>query len=229
VNAPAIRRARLRVGALAVVLSFVGLALVGLLALNAGSVADTFDDLGAAGAPALAAAGAILIVAMVPAGLVCGAAGFVAGAVGGTVVGLVATGLGAMGAAAIGRSAGTADARHVLGPRVERAIAWFEARPVRGTLTARLVPGTPFNVTSYVLGLTRVRLDTIGWASAVGFAPRCFAYAALGGSLNNLDQPEARAAIVASLALLVLVAVVPRVVLGGRSTPQLIPRGDIDG
>jgi uncharacterized membrane protein YdjX (TVP38/TMEM64 family) len=228
VNVGGVRRARMRVVVLAVFLSILGLVLVGLLALNARSLGDRFHELGAAGPVALAAAGAILIVAMVPAGLVAGAAGFVAGTAGGTVVAIIAAGVGALGAAALGRVAGTPDARHVLGSRVARWVTWFEARPVRGTILARLVPGTPFNVTSYVLGFTRVRLSTIALGSAAGFAPRCFAYAALGGSLSDLHRPEARLAIGASAALAILVTLVPRMLLR-RTPPKLARVEKLDG
>jgi len=44
---------------------------------------------------------------------------------------------------------------------------------------------------NYVAGLTRVRLAAFAGATAIGMAPRSFAYAALGGSLDDLDSPVA--------------------------------------
>ena len=213
----AVRRARVRLVGLAVALTLAGVVLVGVIALNARDLADWFDRLGAAAVPAMALCGAVLVVLMVPGGLVAGAAGFVSGTPVGTLVAVIATSAGAGAAAAIGRWLATPSARYAFGGRVERAVAWFEGRPARSVITARLVPGAPFNVTSYVLGLTRIPLHTIVAGTAVGFAPRCFAYAALGGSLRDLGRPEATAAIIASAALLVAVLLAPRLALGNAA------------
>jgi uncharacterized membrane protein YdjX (TVP38/TMEM64 family) len=213
-HARAVRRARWRLVALAVVLTIVGVGLLGLLALRADDLSQEFDGLGSATIPALAAVGALLVVLMVPASLVAGAAGFAVGTIAGTTVAIVATTAGAAIAAALGRWTATPSARYALGARAERVVTWFDARPVRSVMTARLVPGAPFNATSYVLGFTRIPLRTIALGSAIGFAPRCFAYAALGGSLRDLGSPEATAAIIASVLLAIAVVVAPRLALG---------------
>jgi uncharacterized membrane protein YdjX (TVP38/TMEM64 family) len=210
----AIRRARLRLAVLTVVLTAVGVAAVGLLALRAQALSDGFDGLGVAEIPALATAGAALVVLMVPASLVAGAAGFSGGTVVGTVVAILATTAGAVVAAALGRWSATPSGRHAFGARVERGVTWFDARPVRSVMTARLVPGTPFNVTSYVLGFTRIPLRQIALGTAIGYAPRCFAYAAVGGSLREIGSPQATAAIIASVLLAIAVVVGPRLALG---------------
>lgn len=217
-DAAHLRRARVRVGLLAFVASAVGLLLLGLLALDARQLSEDVVGLGAAKGPALAGLGAILVVLMFPASLVAGAAGYACGVVGGTFVGLVACAAGAGGAAALGRVVGTPVAREAFGARILRFVTWAEARPARSVMLARLLPGAPFNALSYALGLTRIRLVTIVAGSAVGYAPRCFAYAALGGSLSDLDDPNARWAIAASVALTVAVVVVPRLAFGRLAT-----------
>ena len=61
-------------------------------------------------------------------------------------------------------------------------------------LYARILPAMPYNVVNYAAGLTAVPLLTFAAATAIGCAPRAFAYTALGGSLSNLDSPAAIAA-----------------------------------
>lgn len=213
-----ITRARTRLLALTVLLSFAGLGLVVWLALDAESLADDVEALGAAAGPALVLLGALLIAAMVPAGLLAGAAGFALGTAYGTPVALLATTAGAVLCALIGRFVGTPAARHAFGGRVERLATWFEARPLRSVVVFRLVPGLPFNASSYVLGFTTIALGNIAVGTLLGFAPRCFAYVALGGSLRDLGSPEAKVALVLSAVLAVLVTVVPRLVLGAPVT-----------
>jgi uncharacterized membrane protein YdjX (TVP38/TMEM64 family) len=62
-------------------------------------------------------------------------------------------------------------------------------------LYARIAPGLPYMVVNYVAGLSRIRLATFAAATAIGTAPRAFAYTALGGHLGNLRSPEALVAI----------------------------------
>lgn len=204
---------RARVVGLVVGLSLIGAALVLAGALKAASLADAVDGLGALQGPVLAIGGALLVVLMVPAGLVAGAAGYAVGTVAGTAVAVVATTAGAVLCAALSRAVGTPAAREAFGPRVERTVAWLEARPGRTVVLARVVPGMPFNTTSVVLGFTRIPLLTICLGTAVGFLPRSFAYAALGGSLHDLGSPEARAALVASGVIAVVAIVAPRLLL----------------
>lgn len=205
-----VARARWRLIGLVAALSFSGMGLLVALALNAEELGDRLDGLGALAVPALAILGTLLIAAMVPAGLIAGAAGYALGTAGGTAVALVAATLGAVVCAVLGRFVGTPAARYAFGDRVARTAAWLEARPIRSVMASRLVPGLPFNATSYVLGFTRISVRDIAVGTAVGFSPRCFAYVALGGSLRDLSSPEARVALGASVLLVVLVTVVPR-------------------
>lgn len=216
----AISRARLRLVGLLCALSAVGVVLLAVVAFKAHEVGDNLDQLGAGTGPALVFVGAALIVAMVPASLVAGAAGYAIGTAAGTCVALTGATLGATICALIGRSVGTLAARHVLGPRVARSVPWVDARPLRSVITSRLLPGLPFNGTSYVLGFTAIRLRDIAAGTAIGFAPRCFAYVALGGSLKNLDAPEAKIAVGASVVFLAATIVGPRVVVARRDRHQ---------
>jgi uncharacterized membrane protein YdjX (TVP38/TMEM64 family) len=215
-----VARARARLIAMTAVLSFVGLGLVVWLALDADSLADRVEALGLAAGPALVLLGALLIAAMFPAGLVAGAAGFALGTAYGTPVALSGAVAGATLCALIGRRVGTPSAREAFGSRVEQLARWFEARPLRSVVVCRLVPGLPFNASSYVLGFTSIAFGSIALGTLIGFAPRCFAYVALGGSLRDLGAPEAKVALGLSVALAVLVTVVPRLMLGALVTRE---------
>jgi uncharacterized membrane protein YdjX (TVP38/TMEM64 family) len=58
------------------------------------------------------------------------------------------------------------------------------------------MPGVPYSLVNYAAGLSPVALRSFAAATAIGCAPRAFAYTALGGSLDDLGSPEAVAAIV---------------------------------
>lgn len=206
----AVVRARRRLFALAVVLTALGISLLAVLALNARDLGDRLDALGVATVVAVALVGAALIVAMVPASLVAGAAGYAVGVAAGAPTALAATILGAVACAWVGRHAGTPAARHALGARVARMAAWLDGHALRAVVVSRLVPGLPFGATSYVLGLTSIAMRDVAVGTGIGFAPRCFAYVALGGSLRDLGTPEARIALGASALLAILVVVIPR-------------------
>ena len=70
-------------------------------------------------------------------------------------------------------------------------------------LYARIAPGVPYTLVNYAAGLTPIALRAFVLATAIGVAPRAFAYTALGGSLGDLRSPEANVAI----AVLVVMAV----------------------
>lgn len=222
-----IARARLRMLCLGVTLTGTGLALVTAAALNARDAGDRLEGLGALAGPAVAVLGAAAVVAMVPASLVAGAAGYALGIAGGTAAALLAVSAGGVACAWLGRWVGTPAASRAFGGRVERLAAWVSARPLQAVTTSRLVPGLPFGATSYAIGFTRVALRDVALGTAVGFAPRCFAYAALGGSLRDLGSPEARIAVAASAALAVAVVVLPRIAI--RRDSPVGPRPGEEG
>lgn len=76
-------------------------------------------------------------------------------------------------------------------------------------LYARVAPGMPYTIVNYAAGLTAIRLGVFAGATAIGAAPRAFAYTALGGSLGDLRSPEA----IVALAVLVVMALVGAVAL----------------
>lgn len=200
---------RARLLGLFAVVTVVAVAVLLGLALNARNLADFVAGSGVA-LPLTFAAVALLTPALVSAGLLAAAAGYVLGLPAGFPVALAGLIVGALLAVALVRGVGAPDAAGVLGARVARIAAWLEARPLRSVLFARLVPGLPFTYTSYACGLTSIPASRIAAGTAVGFAPRCFVYTALGGSLHDLGSPEARLAIAATVAIGIGSLVVPR-------------------
>lgn len=192
--------ARWRVAALVVLLAGVWL-LVASGGLSSDRVRDAIDPLGAAAVPAFIALSALLTCALFPGPLLAGASGLLFGTALGTPVSITAATLGAVIAFCIARFVAR-DAVQTLTPeRVRPVQDWIERRGFWAVLYARIVPGMPYSLLNYAAGVTRVGLPAFAAATALGVAPRAFAYTALGGSLDNLASPEA---IIAYVALVVM-------------------------
>lgn len=220
-----LRAVRLRLLLLSALVTVVAVALLVGLALNAEDVAGTIEAGGVAELPLMFAAIALLTPALVSAGLLAAAAGYALGLAVGFPLALAGLTTGALLAVLLVRAVGSPVAAEALGPRVARLARWLEARPFRSVVFARLFPGLPFALTSYVCGLTAISLRRLAAGSALGFAPRCFVYTALGGSLRDLGSPEARAAIAATLAIalgsLLLPRIFPALDLGPKTTTEV--------
>ncbi len=204
------RAIRLRLFAFSAAVTLLATALLIGLALDAHQVADAIDGGGVAQAPLLLLAIVLLTPALVSAGLLAAAAGYALGIPAGFPIALLGLTLGGLLAAIFVRLASRPGAARVLGSRVAAFAAWVEARPLRGVIFSRLVPGLPFGVTSYACGLTAIPLSLFAAGTAIGFAPRCFVYTALGGSIRDLDSPEATAALVATVEIALASLLLPK-------------------
>ena len=181
--------ARLRVIGLVV-------AVAGLFALAAHGVPHSPAALRAAIAPygglaplAFVAAWALLTPALFSGTLLAGASGLLFGPALGTPVSLAGATLGAALSFTIARRCGGDAATRLGGERVQKLRERLESSAFRSVVMLRLAPGVPSTVLNYAAGLTRIRLRTFAAASAVGGAPRIFAYTALGGSLAHAGSP----------------------------------------
>jgi len=192
------RRARrvalLRLAALAALVGalFAAVALTG--DLSAGRVRDAVDEVGVAAPLAFVAISSLLTVAMFPGPLLSGASGLLFGTALGTPVSIVAATLGASLAFSLSRRFGARAVDELSGQRVRVVQDFIAQRGFLAVLYARILPAMPYNVVNYAAGLTRVPLLTFAAATAIGCAPRAFAYTALGGNLSNLGSPAALAA-----------------------------------
>ena len=81
------------------------------------------------------------------------------------------------------------------GRRYEALARWLERHGFGAVVILRLAPVLPDAPVSYAAGLSHVRLWQIAAGTAVGAAPRAFAYTALGGSIGNLTSPLAYVAV----------------------------------
>ena len=71
----------------------------------------------------------------------------------------------------------------------------LKRRGFLAVLLYRTIPGLPFITLNYSAGLTRLRVRDMFLGTLIGKAPRTWAYAALGGNLDDLGSPTAIAAI----------------------------------
>lgn len=164
---------------------------------------DAVDEVGVAAPLAFVLISSLLTVAMFPGPLLAGASGLLFGAALGTPVSIVSATLGASLAFSLSRRFGARAVDELSGRRVRVVQDFIAQRGFLSVLYARILPAMPYNVVNYAAGLTVVPLWTFAAATALGCAPRAFAYTTLGGSLSNLDSPEA----IAAFAVLVLMGI----------------------
>ena len=87
-------------------------------------------------------------------------------------------------------------------PERTRALEDFLTRHgAIAVMESRIVPLLPYGLVNYSAGLTRLEFRQMALGTAIGAAPKVFAYTALGGSLGNLGSPEAIVAIALLIAL----------------------------
>jgi len=108
---------------------------------------------------------------------------------------------------------------HLAGPRLSSIRDWIGDRGFRSVLFARITPGVPYTAVNYAAGLTPILLRDFALATMIGCSPRAFAYTALGGSITNLDSPEAIIAFVV-IVLMAVIGLVPIVRERRRRLPE---------
>jgi uncharacterized membrane protein YdjX (TVP38/TMEM64 family) len=158
---------------------------------SAERVRDWVDGAGAVAPVAFVLLSAALTCALFPGPLLAGASGLLFGTALGTPLSLTAATLGACAAFSISRWVAGDAVVHVAGPRVLGLREWVGRRGFVSVLYARIAPGVPYTLVNYAAGLTSIRLPVFAAATAVGAAPRAYAYTALGGSFGDFTSPEA--------------------------------------
>ena len=199
--------AGLRVAALGVALAtFVAVVLLSG-GLSADRVRGWVDGYGAAGPLVFVAVSAALTVVLFPGPVLAAASGLLFGTALGTPVSICAATLGATLAFSLSRWWAHDAVVALAGPRVAALRAWVGRRGFLTVLYARIAPGVPYTLVNYAAGLAPIALRSFVAATAIGVAPRAFAYTALGGSLGDLTSPEALAAgvVLAAMAIAGLV------------------------
>jgi uncharacterized membrane protein YdjX (TVP38/TMEM64 family) len=195
------RAAVLRLGGLAVALATFVLVLALSGSISASKVRGWVDGYGAVAPLVFIAVSASLTVVLFPGPVLAAASGLLFGTALGTPVSICAATLGATIAFCISRWWGHEAVIALAGPRIEALRAWIGRRGFLTVLYARIAPGVPYTLVNYAAGLTPVALRSFVAATAIGVAPRAFAYTALGGSLGNLSSPEAIVAVCVLVAM----------------------------
>jgi len=189
------RVAGLRVAALAAALAtFVAVVLLSG-GLSADRVRGWVDGYGAVGPLVFIAVSASLTVVLFPGPVLAAASGLLFGTALGTPVSIASATLGATLAFSLSRWWAHDAVVALAGRRVAALRAWVGRRGFLTVLYARIAPGVPYTLVNYAAGLTPIMLRSFVAATAIGVAPRAFAYTALGGSLGDLTSPEALAAV----------------------------------
>lgn len=158
-------------------------------------VRDWVDSLGPLAPLLFIAVSSCLTPLMFPGPLLAAASGLLFGTALGFPVTLTSAVLGATLAFLISRSVAPDAVQELAGPRLKAIEALVSRRGFVSVLYARIAPGVPYTLVNYAAGLTRIPLAVFVAATAIGTAPRAFAYTALGGSLGNLRSPEAAIAV----------------------------------
>ena len=198
---------RLLVLAAVVVAAF---ALVSSGGFSTGRLRDAIEPAGAWGPLVFVGAGALLTCALFPGPVMAGAAGLLFGTAGGTGIAIATSTLGAVTAFLVARHLARAEVARLLGDRFAGLRAWVTRRGFVAVALTRIAPGLPNTSINYAMGLTDVGVLAFAAGIAVGWGPKAFAYAALGGSLSNLGAPEA----IAAMVVLVIMGVAGSAVVG---------------
>ena len=160
-----------------------------------GDVRDWVDGIGPLAPLVFVAVSSLLTPLMFPGPLLAGASGLLFGTALGFPVTLAGAVLGACIAFSISRYVAGDAIEQLAGPRLRAVEELLSRRGFVSVLYARIAPGIPYSLVNYAAGLTRIPLVIFASATALGTAPRAFAYTALGGSIGNLRSPEAAIAV----------------------------------
>lgn len=162
---------------------------------------EAVDSLGPGGPVVFAVVYAAAVTVMLPASPFTVAAGVVFGPLVGTMTALVGATVGATGAFAVGRVIGRSAVEQVGGRQVAALDRYLARRGFASLLVVRLVPLFPFNLVNLTAGVTGLAWRDYVLATAAGIIPGTFAYAALGGTIDDPTSP----AFLLALAVFVLV------------------------
>lgn len=210
-----IGRSQVKVGLIAAAFVAVAVVVAVTLAPRRSEVVHLVEQFGVYAPAAGIVAYALFSVLLVPGSLLSVAAGYVFGPFIGTVVTVVGGLIGATLSFAVTRTVAREPVRRLTGDRRERFDAWLERHGAMTFAYVRLVPGVPYQLVNYVGGLTSVSTRQYIAGTALGLIPGGFAYAALGGTI---DDPTSPGFIGAVLLLLTVLAVGP--LLQRRLGPQ---------
>lgn len=152
--------------------------------------------------------------------ILAGAAGLLFGTALGTPLALAGVTFASLAQMAVARRL-AGEHRGRLLPQRTRAIENFLTRyGAVAVMESRIVPLLPFGLVNYSGGFTHLSYRDMALGTAVGAAPKVFAYTALGGSLDDLTSPEAITAIALLLVLAAIGALIVRRQIRASPSPR---------
>jgi uncharacterized membrane protein YdjX (TVP38/TMEM64 family) len=195
------KAARARIVTAAAALGIVVLVLVLTGSMPSVSEARDFGDGLGAWAPFAYVPLFVLVNFLIAWPILAGAGGLLFGTAAGTPLALAGVTFAGLAQMAVARRLGGGHHGALL-PERTRAVEDFLTRNgAVAVMESRIVPLLPFGLVNYSAGLTRLGYRDLALGTVIGAAPKVFAYTALGGSLDNLDSPEAIVAVVLIIVL----------------------------
>src|SRR5215211_7835664 len=213
---PAIRRIALYAAAVAIV--FGVLAATGNIP-SAQEVRDFGDSLGPA-APFLFIPLFVVANFIIAWIILAGAAGLLFGTAAGTPLALAGLTLAALAQMAVSRRLAGEHRGRLLPRRTKRIENFLTENGAVAVMESRIVPLLPYGIVNYSAGLTHLSYRDLALGTAVGAAPKVFAYTALGGNLDDLTSPE----VITAVALLVILGIAGALFVRSRLVASRPPR-----
>ena len=150
--------------------------------------------------------------------ILAGAAGLLFGTAVGTPLALAGVTCASLAQMFVARRLAAGQHGNLLPQRTKAIEDFLTRHGAVAVMESRIVPALPWGMVNYSAGLTRLKYRDMAVGTLIGGAPKVFAYTALGGSLDNLDSPEALVAIALLAALALAGALfVRRQILLGRT------------
>jgi uncharacterized membrane protein YdjX (TVP38/TMEM64 family) len=169
--------------------------------------------------------GALAVVGWVPAfvllnfviawPILAGGSGLLFGTALGTPLALAGVVAAALAQMAVTRHLAGEQAGRLLPRRVRALEGFLQRKGAVAVMETRIVPALPYGAVNFAAGLTKLHFRDMGLGTAIGAAPKVFAYTALGGSLSNLNTIEAKVAIGLMIVVAIAGAVLVRRELAG--------------
>src|SRR5919112_6545009 len=152
--------------------------------------------------------------------ILAGAAGLLFGTAAGTPLALAGVTLASLAQMAVSRRLAGEHRGRLLPERTKQVENFLTENGAVAVIESRVVPVLPWGLVNYSAGLTHLPYKAMALGTLVGAAPKVFAYTALGGSIDDLDSPEA----ITAVALLVILGIAGALFVRHRLAANRPPR-----
>jgi uncharacterized membrane protein YdjX (TVP38/TMEM64 family) len=127
--------------------------------------------------------------------ILAGAAGLLFGTALATPLVLIAVTVASLAQMAVARKLAGEHKGRLLPSRTRRVEKFLTDNGTVAVMQSRIVPFLPWGLVNFSAGVTHLPYRAMAIGTAIGAAPKVFAYTALGGNLDDLTSPEAFVAI----------------------------------